>query len=470
MKNLFKEYFYPIEKDLDEVWQDSLIVFDTSVLLNLYKYTEDTREQFLDLLCNNKERLWVPYQVAYEFFKNREKTICDQEKAYDEIKNCLESKLNSICNDLNHHLKHVLINVRDYQKMIDNCFKDIIRLLNEAKEVHPQFKDGEDLILQTISSLYESNVGDDFDKDTLRNLYKNGAERYKLQIPPGYEDAKQKESLGERHLYGDLIVWKQIIHKAKESKNNIIFITDDRKGDWFIKKQNALPRKELYKEFMDETGQRILIYKVEMFLSYAKERLTTNIDEESINEVKNINYFYDVHLSSDGSLTDLSDQSNASDFFNSQRLFKNSYINSDESLQRLSDQLITSDFLSSQRSILDSYIKPDGSYKRLFDQPNISDFLSSQRSFQNSYINSEMTLKNIFEKPNANSLLSKLSELNSSNSVPSNKLNKIVNYANMTNLAKQRNSLSTKDNEIHQLLKPILEPHFNYKIQIKRKK
>ena len=81
-----------------------------------------------------------------------------------------------------------------------------------------------------------------------------------------------------------------------------------------------------------------------------------------------------------------------------------------------------------------------------------------------------MTLKNIFEKPNANSLLSKLSELNSSNSVPSNKLNKIVNYANMTNLAKQRNSLSTKDNEIHQLLKPILEPHFNYKIQIKRKK
>lgn len=290
MKNQFKEYFFPTEKDLDEIWKDSLIVLDTSVLLNLYKYTETTRRQYIDFLSQNKKRLWIPYQVGYEFFNNREKTIDDQEKAYLNIKNILEKEVKTINDSLNHFSKHASINIKDYQNKIKICFDEIQELLNEAEKKHPQFREGEDQILQIITSLYESNVGEDFDKDTLNRLYKNGVERYKLHIPPGFADAKSKESTGERNLYGDLIVWKQIIYKAKEEGKNIIFITDDRKEDWWkiSNGQTISPRKELFKEFMVETEQRILIYKADNFLSYARERLNATIDEETIKEIKTL--------------------------------------------------------------------------------------------------------------------------------------------------------------------------------------
>ena len=85
MKTLFKEYFYPSETDIKEVWNDSLIVFDTCALLNLYRYTEKTRDDFVNLLESNKERLWIPYQVATEFLQDKKDVIKSQEKADDKI-------------------------------------------------------------------------------------------------------------------------------------------------------------------------------------------------------------------------------------------------------------------------------------------------------------------------------------------------------------------------------------------------
>ena len=85
MKTLFREYFYPSDTDIKEVWNDALIVFDTCALLNLYRYTEKTRESFIKILEAYKDRLWIPYQVAKEFLQDKKEVIKSQEKAYDEI-------------------------------------------------------------------------------------------------------------------------------------------------------------------------------------------------------------------------------------------------------------------------------------------------------------------------------------------------------------------------------------------------
>ena len=75
-------------------------------------------------------------------------------------------------------------------------------------------------------------------------------------------DLPQKKNQGERALYGDLIVWKQTIEKAKESNRDVIFVTDDKKNDWFeakVKGKRSGPRKELLREFSKESdGQKIL--------------------------------------------------------------------------------------------------------------------------------------------------------------------------------------------------------------------
>jgi len=44
-------------------------------------------------------------------------------------------------------------------------------------------------------------------------------------------DFKEKQNEGNRSLYGDVILWKQVIAKTKGAEHSIILVTDDLKED-----------------------------------------------------------------------------------------------------------------------------------------------------------------------------------------------------------------------------------------------
>src|ERR1700757_3463653 len=95
----------------------------------------------------------------------------------------------------------------------------------------------------------------------------------------------------DRHIYGDLIIWKELLNFAKKNKTALIFVTDDRKEDWWTIENGKTirPREELIKEFFDLTGVRILIYNAENFLQFAKEKkLVPKLNDKTIKEVKEI--------------------------------------------------------------------------------------------------------------------------------------------------------------------------------------
>jgi hypothetical protein len=39
MKKKFQEYYKPTDKELEELWENCIFIFDTSVILNLYQYS-----------------------------------------------------------------------------------------------------------------------------------------------------------------------------------------------------------------------------------------------------------------------------------------------------------------------------------------------------------------------------------------------------------------------------------------------
>lgn len=291
MKTLFKEFFYPSEEDIKDVWDNSLIVFDTCALLNLYRYTEKTRKSFINIMESYIERLWIPYQVALEFLQEKNDVIKSQEKAYDEIYKEIDNASHNIENAFNKYKKHVVIDTESFKVKINGFINNIKTELQATRSNLPKY-DKKDILLEKIISFFNNKVGPDFTEEELKALYKEGENRYKQEIPPGYKDEKRKRNLGNRYLFGDLIIWKQIIKKALEEKRNIIFVTDDQKDDWWLIEngQTKSPRLELYKEFFLGTEQqRILIYKADSFLQYSNQYLksSTNIvDDSSIEEVK----------------------------------------------------------------------------------------------------------------------------------------------------------------------------------------
>lgn len=183
--------------------------------------------------------------------------------------------------------RHPYINMKDIRSKVEKCAAAIKKSLDKQKENHPDYSK-EDKILNAITDLFDGRVGEDFAEKDLDALYKEGEKRYANDVPPGYCDEKTKKDKPKRHLYGDLIVWKQTINHCKELSKSVIFITDDHKPDWWDKVDGKhTPRKELIKEFADSTGQSIIIYDSRKFLEYAKNN-KVKVSQKTINEVEKV--------------------------------------------------------------------------------------------------------------------------------------------------------------------------------------
>ena len=84
MKDLFPGHFKESEKNLKQVWDSCIFVFDANILLNFYRYSDSTRREFLQLLQKIQERVWLPNRAAEEYLNNRLSVIDQQERSYDE--------------------------------------------------------------------------------------------------------------------------------------------------------------------------------------------------------------------------------------------------------------------------------------------------------------------------------------------------------------------------------------------------
>ena len=82
-----RKYFFSLQLDImkksdyelkyptsDELWDSSIIVLDTNVILNLMRIPKEAREDFLKILEELKQsgKLWIPHQVAEEYYRHNE--------------------------------------------------------------------------------------------------------------------------------------------------------------------------------------------------------------------------------------------------------------------------------------------------------------------------------------------------------------------------------------------------------------
>jgi len=57
MRDLFPDYYRPNDEEFAQLWKSSFFVLDTNVLLNLYRYNQKTRDDFLKVLRVVEDRL-----------------------------------------------------------------------------------------------------------------------------------------------------------------------------------------------------------------------------------------------------------------------------------------------------------------------------------------------------------------------------------------------------------------------------
>jgi predicted nucleic acid-binding protein len=83
MKNSFKEYNPLTPKEIEVLWKNSIFIFDTNILLNLYRYSDETSLKLIETIEALKN-IWIPYQVGLEFYRKRLIVISEQKKSFEE--------------------------------------------------------------------------------------------------------------------------------------------------------------------------------------------------------------------------------------------------------------------------------------------------------------------------------------------------------------------------------------------------
>lgn len=288
MRSLFPGSFKNHEEDVVTAWQSSLFVLDTNILLSLYRYSDGTRRELFRLLSILKTRLWLPHRAAHEYLTNRLSVIDAQEKSYNETIKTIASLEQS----LRSARQHPFVSEKTMEK-ISNVFTQLCTELEYNKEAHTKRIEN-DQIKESIADLFDGKVGPEYSNQRLEEIILEGERRFKEKTPPGYKDvskATDGESLLERaRKYGDLILWYQVIDQASAENRGIIFITDDRKDDWWerFKGKTIGPRPELVREFLDLTGSSFYMYQADRFLELARENLNEEISEESVEEIREV--------------------------------------------------------------------------------------------------------------------------------------------------------------------------------------
>lgn len=289
MKNRFAEYYKPTDEEVQDMWSKATIVFDTNVLLDLYRYDTATRDEFIQIISFYKERLWIPYQVGWEFHRNREGVIKQNAEAYDRVQKEFCSKIDDLLKSADALAdNHPLLNMSEIKKRAKTFKSAIEKSLASQKEAHPKIDNTNDVVLDTITELFEGRTGENFTEEELCKIYEEGGKRYEKKVPPGYCDKKDKKSCPPQELYGDLILWKQIIKWSAEQSVDIILVSSEEKEDWWNigDDKTKTPRAEMLKEFIEQTQRKVLIYSRTAFLENAKKNKDVKVSQKTIREVE----------------------------------------------------------------------------------------------------------------------------------------------------------------------------------------
>ncbi|MDJ0901919.1 MAG: PIN domain-containing protein [Xenococcus sp. MO_188.B8] len=232
MKNLFPGHYKPTQEEFQKLWDNCIFAFDTNILLNVYRYSNETRERLFETLDLLKDRIWIPYQVAYEYHEERLNVISHQLQPYKEIQKVLDDnleKLNSVID--NYRNRHSFTSLVDDKNIINTtkrANKRISKILEETKAQYPNLIDN-DIYRDRIDNLFLNKIGSPNKKEKVEKVYEQIKTRFEQEMPPGYKDKNKSK---DHEKYGDAILWLQLIEYIKTQNKPIIFVTDDNKEDW----------------------------------------------------------------------------------------------------------------------------------------------------------------------------------------------------------------------------------------------
>lgn len=288
MNEFFPGYYPFADFEYDEFCKNAIIVLDDSVLLDLFRIDKKYVDELFKIISKNevKNRLWLPYDIAWFYHKKMNDTILDEIQNIDTFLSYLTKSKAAI----DASKKYPYLDA----ELSDNFITSVNSIKNKCEEeqniLAAQLK--ESAIKNKLKELFHRKVGPKYEDADLDKVYNEGAKRFSLSIPPGYMYEPTSDS---RIKYHELIIWKQMLKYAQDEDKNILFVTSKVKEDWFYIRKGKIvsPRHELINEFLQKTQQRFFSLSFSEFVKKFRELYEIPIDDwEKLLEILKENILY----------------------------------------------------------------------------------------------------------------------------------------------------------------------------------
>lgn len=106
MRSLFPGHFRPTENDFKSLWDSCIFAVDANVLLNLYRYSQETRVALEDAIKSISGRIFLPHQAAKEYLKNRLIVTASQAEEYTKAIKSITDLSSILANRKKHPFLH----------------------------------------------------------------------------------------------------------------------------------------------------------------------------------------------------------------------------------------------------------------------------------------------------------------------------------------------------------------------------
>lgn len=288
----FDGYRTPTSSDYAHVLTSGLVVPDTNVLLNLYRYNPETRSDLISVLERLDTGLWVPHQVMVEFWKNREAALRDPMDMASKTAAAFDRQLSDTRGSFTRWAGRLALSHEKRDELladVEDGFKRLrAKVLDFAhpKPDLPEHDTNEDPVLQQLEPLLEGRIGHPPDTDEAEQARSEGKRRLAEGIPPGFADREK----GEEAALGDFLVWDQTVREAARRKIDVLLVTGDVKEDWWRRERDEVrgPRPELADELRSRANSRLFMLRPESLLEHARSALQVMVRTESLQEVERV--------------------------------------------------------------------------------------------------------------------------------------------------------------------------------------
>ncbi|MEU2043137.1 PIN-like domain-containing protein [Nocardia niwae] len=282
------------------------IALDANIMLALYRVSDSQRKQILEVLEIVSDRLWVPYQAALEYQRNRLKVAADQQKTHESISSLANKGFDTAHAEYIKAIGELRANAvrdirdREIRAAIEQEFGNAIDSLNEAQarsrsimtSALDELRSKHTIDFRTVrqsdpirasldSLITDARVGKKLDARAYDERKKKAEARITARIPPGYADMSKDDATG------DCLIWFELLDLAKSTETPVLYITDDTK-DAYLKVHGQIigPHVQLIREMAEESGQKYHQTTLDGFLRLAKKHLKATVSDETIRTVE----------------------------------------------------------------------------------------------------------------------------------------------------------------------------------------